>query len=243
MKIRLFTIPNFFTLGNLMCGCCAVLFMSALSPIYVFWLVIASAVFDFLDGFSARILHKPSEIGIELDSLADMVSFGLVPAAALMRMFSYPDINPAFGWPEWAYKAMCFIPLLITAFSALRLAKFNVDQTQHNEFCGLPTPANALFCTSFAAIAATKEMALPCEAVAAISIVCAILLITPVRMFSLKFHNLGWKGNEVRYIFIALAICTIILLAEYSVPAIIVLYIAVSLIRNAVNAGKARITE
>lgn len=231
MKIKLFTVPNLLTLGNLMCGCCAVLFLNVLRPTLAFWLVVLAALFDFLDGFSARLLKTPSVIGVELDSLADMVSFGLVPAAVLMRIYGYDATPEALGLPQWVYAAGLFAPLLITAFSALRLAKFNVDDTQHTEFCGLPTPANALFCTSLAAIVSTGEMALPKEAIIVISVVCAVLLISPVRMFSLKFSGFGWKGNEIRYVFLAAALCIIVACREYSVPAIIVLYIVISFVR------------
>lgn len=232
MKIRLFTIPNMLTLGNLMCGSCAVLFLGALRPTLAFWLVVLAAIFDFLDGLSARLLKMPSAIGIQLDSLADMVSFGLVPAAVMMRIYNYNAAPCWFEWPSWALTLGFVSPLLITAFSALRLAKFNVDDSQKTEFCGLPTPANALFCTSLAAIVSTGEIVLAKEAVVLISIVSAILLISPIRMFSLKFHGFGWRGNEVRYVFLLLAVATILLLREYSVPAIIVIYIAVSLIRS-----------
>ena len=232
MKIRLFTIPNMLTLGNLMCGSCAVLFLGTLRPTLAFWLVVLAAIFDFLDGLSARLLKMPSAIGIQLDSLADMVSFGLVPAAVMMRIYNYNAAPCWFEWPSWVLTLGFVSPLLITAFSALRLAKFNVDDSQKTEFCGLPTPANALFCTSLAAIVSTGEIVLAKEAVVLISIVSAILLISPIRMFSLKFHGFGWRGNEVRYIFLLLAVATILLLREYSVPAIIVIYIAVSLIRS-----------
>ena len=234
MKIKLFTIPNLLTLGNLMCGCCAVLFLGMLRPTLAFWLVVLAALFDFLDGFSARVLNKPSEIGVELDSLADMVSFGLVPAAVMMRIYSYPSTPFIFDWPSWLRTAGCFVPLLITAFSALRLAKFNVDDSQHSEFCGVPTPANALFCTSIAAIVSTGEVTLTGEVIVVLSLISALLLICPIRMFSLKFRSFGWKDNEVRFIFLGLALCTILVLRQYCVPAIIVLYIATSIVRNIV---------
>lgn len=234
MNIKLFTIPNLLTLGNLMCGSCAVLFLGTLRPTMAFWLVVMAAVFDFLDGFSARLLGKYSAIGIQLDSLADMVSFGLVPAAVLMRVYAYSSNTQWLDMPEWIYTAGYFAPLLITAFSALRLAKFNVDDSQHTEFCGLPTPANALFCTSLAAILSTGELVLAREAIALIAVAFAILLISPIRMFSLKFSKFGWKGNEIRYIFLALALCTVFVCREYSVPVIIILYIVTSIVRNIV---------
>ena len=232
MKIKLFTIPNLLTLGNLMCGSCAVLFLGILRPTLAFWLVVLAAVFDFLDGFSARLLKSPSAIGIQLDSLADMVSFGLVPAAVLIRIYGYSNAPFLCQWPVWVQFLGNLSPLLITAFSALRLAKFNVDDSQKTEFCGLPTPANALFCTSLAAIVASGEIVLAKEYIVLISIVCACLLISPIRMFSLKFHGFKWEGNEIRYTFLGFAALTIFILREYSVPAIIVLYIVMSVGRN-----------
>lgn len=237
MKIRLFTIPNQLTLGNLMCGSCAVLLLQEKGPLTAFWLVVAAAVFDFLDGFSARLLKMPSAIGIQLDSLADMVSFGFLPAIVMLYTYSHTTTT-WFGWSDGMIAAGYFIPLIITAFSALRLAKFNVDDTQHTEFCGLPTPANALFCTSLAAIISSENLMPAKEVVVLTSIVCAVLLIAPVRMFSLKFHGFGWSGNEIRYLFLLLAVATIILLGKYSVPAIIVMYIVISLVRNMVKWGR-----
>ena len=142
MKIRLFTIPNMLTLGNLICGSSAVVALLMHADFELaFWLVVASAVIDFFDGFAARLLKSVSAIGVELDSLADMVSFGLVPSVA---MFCLWDVAPSSDLPSW----MRYLTLTIVAFSALRLAKFNIDDTQTTEFCGLPTPANALFWSS-----------------------------------------------------------------------------------------------
>ena len=117
------------------------------------------------------------------------------------------------------------------AFAALRLAKFNVDDTQTTEFCGLPTPAGGLFCASLGMLWQMGRLPLTGEAVVAIAFVVALLLIAPIRMFSLKFHGFGWRGNELRYIFLATSAVLIIFLRAYSIPTIIVLYIVVSTIR------------
>ena len=230
MNIKLFTVPNLLTLGNLLCGSAAVVFLGVWGdPVIAFCLIAASAVFDFFDGFAARLLHTPPALGIELDSLADMVSFGLVPAAVLIHIYGSA---PQWGsYPDWAVSAGYFIPLIITAFSALRLAKFNIDDTQHTEFCGLPTPANALLCVALGALASRGMITLAREAIIAISVVCAYLLISRLRMFSLKFSGFGWKGNELRYCFLAAALCIIAVCRAYCVPAIIVLYIVISLVR------------
>ena len=217
------------TLLNLLCGAAAVIFLRWSNPVTTFWLVVAAAVFDFCDGFAARLLHSPSAIGIELDSLADMVSFGVVPAAVFVYLY---DISEAwFAWPSWVVAAGYGVPLLMTAFSALRLAKFNVDDTQHAEFCGLPTPANALLCTSLGMLVATGYLTLSRESIVLVSVVAAFLLISPVRMFSLKFAGFGWRGNGLRYVFLALSVCIVFAARAYSVTAIIVLYIVISFVR------------
>lgn len=237
MKIRLFTIPNFLTLGNLVCGASAAIAILTNGDFKLaFWLVVASAIFDFFDGFAARLLKSTSAIGVELDSLADMVSFGLVPAVAMFSWYNQaPQLSQlsdcVIGWGA-------YLTLIIVAFSALRLAKFNIDDTQHTEFCGLPTPANGLFCLSIAMLAVAGEFTLPKEVVVAIAVVMAFLLISPVRMFALKFKGFGWKGNELRYSFIALCVILITLFTKYAVPGIILLYIVISAVRHLVNLSK-----
>ena len=232
MKIRLFTIPNMLTLGNLICGSSAVVALLMHADFELaFWLVVASAVFDFFDGFAARLLKSVSAIGVELDSLADMVSFGLVPSVA---MFCLWDVAPSSDLPSW----MRYLTLTIVAFSALRLAKFNIDDTQTTEFCGLPTPANGLFCLSLAMLMAAGSISLPQWAILAISIGMAYMLISPIRMFALKFKGFGWQGNEIRYSFLALCVVLIAAFTRYAVPAIILLYIIISAIRWAINLNK-----
>lgn len=232
MKIRLFTIPNMLTLGNLICGSSAVVALLMHADFELaFWLVVASAVFDFFDGFAARLLKSVSAIGVELDSLADMVSFGLVPSVA---MFCLWDVAPSSDLPTW----MRYLTLTIVAFSALRLAKFNIDDTQTTEFCGLPTPANGLFCLSLAMLMAAGSISLPQWAILTISIGMAYMLISPIRMFALKFKGFGWQGNEIRYSFIAQCVVLIVAFTRYAVPAIILLYIIISAIRWTVNLNK-----
>ena len=237
MNIRLFTIPNLLTLGNLCCGASAtVALLVAGDYTLAFWLVVAAAVFDFFDGFTARLLGCSSPIGVELDSLADMVSFGLVPAVA---MFCLTGEAASLGWIPAEYwgvaQYLCFV---IVAFSALRLAKFNIDDTQHTEFCGLPTPANGLLCLSLAMLMSAGEIVLSKEVIVIISIVMAYLLISPVRMFALKFKGYGLRGNEVRYAFIVLSVVLIAAFTKYAVPSIIVIYILFSAVRWGVQCLK-----
>ena len=228
MQIKLFTIPNTITLANLLCGTGSIvasLFYGDMTAAFV--LIMAAAVFDFFDGFAARLLHRPSVLGVQLDSLADMVSFGTAPAAAFFVLYGH--LASASGAAaEGIAGALRFVPFIMTAFSALRLARFNVDDTQHEEFRGLTTTANAIFCGSFAMMCAVNGLRFRPEWIALLSFVMAYLLVSPVRMFSFKMTSFGWQGNRVRWSFAAFAAVSLLLLRTYSVPFIIVMYIAVS---------------
>ena len=228
MKIRFFTIPNLLTLSNLLCGTFAALSALVYDNLeWAFWFVVLAAVFDFFDGFAARLLHQSSPIGVQLDSLADMISFGFVPAAVVYTMTTR-SMGEGDTLLRYAFAFICFA---MTAFSALRLAKFNIDETQHEEFCGLPTPANALFFTSLGLISAHTGFDFGGPVLICIVPAMAWLLISPVRMFSLKFQGFGWRGNAIRYLFLALCVVTIVVLRLYSIPAIVILYILISAIR------------
>lgn len=229
MKIKLFTIPNLLTLSNLLCGSFAAVSALKFGNLeWAFWFMVIAAVFDFFDGFVARLLKCPSPIGVQLDSLADMISFGLVPAAIVYVMCtrSLPE-DSSFGL-FGVYTLICFA---LAAFSALRLAKFNIDETQHTEFCGLPTPACALFFASLGLIEARTGFGVAGYYVALFVPVACWLLISPIRMFALKFQGFGWRGNEIRYIFLALSVVLIAVLRLHSIPAVIILYILISSVR------------
>ena len=227
LKIRLFTVPNMLTLANLLAGSVAVIFTFVYHAYETaFWLIVAAAVFDFLDGFAARLLKQTSPLGVQLDSLADDVTFGLAPAIVMFDLYVHSsscyNLNAeVMGW-------MKYVVLIIAAFSVLRLAKFNIDTTQSAEFEGLPTPANALMLMSLAVLAETGRVVLYQEHILLISIAASLLLISPIRMFALKFKSFGIKGNELRYGFIVAAIVMIILMPAYALLAIIVLYIVIS---------------
>lgn len=237
MKIRLFTIPNMLTLGNLLCGSAAVVALLLHSDYELaFCLIIASAVCDFFDGFTARLLKSSSPLGVQLDSLADMVSFGLVPSMALFCV--YDALPQMLNIADNVAEMMRYLTFIIVAFSALRLAKFNIDDTQHAEFCGLPTPANGLFCLSIAMLAASGDLVLSREVLLVVAVIMAVLLISPIRMFALKFKGFGWKGNEIRYIFLLACVAIIAVLTRMAIPAIIGLYVAISTIRWSVNRKK-----
>lgn len=227
MKIRLFTLPNMLTLANLMAGVLAIVAtLTAHAYETALWLIIAAAVFDFFDGFVARLLNQQSPLGVQLDSLADDVTFGVAPAIVMYDLYLGAPSCSCLGG-EWM-DALRFVPLLIAAFSVLRLAKFNIDTTQSAEFEGLPTPANALMLVSLAVLADGGEVLLTRECIVAISVVASLLLISPIRMFALKFKGFGLRGNLLRYGFILAALLIIIFVPTYSVVAIIVLYIVIS---------------
>ena len=227
MKIKLFTIPNIITLANLLCGCCSIVASLVWGDLTLaFVLIMAAAVCDFMDGATARLLKAYSAIGVQLDSLSDMVSFGTAPSVALY-VLAGQGVS-ILGLGEMWVNVLCFVPFIMAAFSALRLAKFNIDDTQHEEFCGLPTPANAILCVSLAMLAARDGVTVAVEWVALVSVVLAMLLISPVRMFSFKFKSLALRENLVRYLFAAYALIVIFVLGIYALPLIIVTYIVVS---------------
>ncbi len=232
-KIRLFTIPNLVTLCNLLCGSmAAVMALTGSDLKLAFWLVVAAAVCDFLDGLTARLLNSYSGIGVELDSLADMVSFGFAPAAILYALYARSAFH--FTVSEWLQTAGVAVLFLVTAFSALRLAKFNVDDEQHTEFTGLPTPACALFFAALGWLTAETTLYLSREVLLALALSFALLLIAPIRMFSFKFTGFGWRGNGVRYLFLLVTAALLLTLGIGSLPLIILLYILLSALRHMV---------
>jgi len=219
-------IPNAITCLNLFCGCIACVmafdgnFLMAAVFIYI------AAVFDFLDGLAARTLHAYSDIGKQLDSLADVISFGLAPGVIMFCLlsmrFSFNNISFFFG------DYIPYIAFIIPVFSALRLAKFNVDERQTTSFIGLPTPANAIFWASFACFLPSHFLQHGISVILLI-LLFSYLLISELPMFSLKFNNLKWKDNVVRYIFILLTI-PILMFGLKFLYLVIVLYILMSVI-------------
>lgn len=214
------SIPNTITLLNLLSGCMAV--VSALNGDFsgAFWYVIASAIFDFLDGFAARLLKAHSVIGKELDSLADMVSFGVAPSAVLYGL--------GLGW----------FGFVVAAFSALRLARFNVDDRQTTEFIGLPTPANALFFVSVGYIIEANAVA-PLAIffstnwlLYALTAIFSLLLVCNLRMFSLKMKNYSLKNNLTIYTYLLLSLVALVVFQISALPFIIVTYILISLAKQ-----------
>ncbi len=225
-------IPNALTLGNLLCGCCGILLLQpslSLFPkvepgdIFLFqpgYFVLAACVFDFLDGLVARSLKVTSPIGKQLDSLADMVSFGLLPALTMAWMIN----------EQTHYDGLVYISFLLAIGAALRLARFNIDKTQKDSFRGLPTPALALFIAglSFAAAQGYNWILQP-YLLATLTVVLSWLMVSPLRLFALKFEHYRWRGNELRFTFLALAVLLTVGLQWSALSPIILLYLALSL--------------
>lgn len=219
-------IPNFLTCCNLFCGCLGVVFVingNLTAAAYFVW---AACAFDFFDGFAARVLGVSSPIGKELDSLADMVSFGLLPAMVMYRMLL----------ESTSHAYLPYFAFAIAVFSALRLATFNIDETQRDSFKGLPTPANALFITSLPMLTGNIALALfepwiLCVIVA----VSSYLLVSGIPLFALKFKTFAWRENKVRFTFLILSVLLLAALKIAAIPVIILLYIALSLGVQAVS--------
>lgn len=201
-------IPNTITCLNIASGCAAIICahngdsqmwgMAAYNWAYIF--IGIAAVMDFLDGFAARLLHAYSEMGKELDSLCDCVSFGVAPA-----MLVYATLAPQGGWLPW-------VAIVIPVAGALRLAKFNIDTRQTTSFIGLPIPANAIFWIGYTAYchAGFSNLTLPYVVIPVI-LIESWLMISPIKLFSLKFKTWGWKGNGFRWLLIATAIAAVII--------------------------------
>ena len=220
-------IPNSITCLNLLSGCFACIFAFQGQYDWVALCIGLSALFDFLDGMAARLLHAYSPLGKELDSLADLISFGLAPGLMVMHLMAY---NSTFhGMAEyqswWALSA-----LLIPVFSALRLAKFNIDTRQTTSFIGLPVPANALFWIGICQAGLHMESPVCGYAIVVLVIIFSLLLVSEIPMFSLKFKNLKWKENYLRYLIIAVAAICLISLGLAGLAATIGLYIVLSLL-------------
>lgn len=238
-------IPNLITAGNLVGGILAIIFTLKGRIEFAPWCIFASAILDFLDGFVARILKVQSELGKQLDSLADMVTFGVAPGIIGFYYLQQGrwELNSEDYW--LLYKAIPLVAFAIPIFALFRLAKFNLDTRQTDSFIGLPTPAMTLF---FAVIPllvqntmnypADWKIAILMNTVyntwvfIALIIIMSILMVVELPLFALKFKNFKWKGNELRFIFLTISAGLLATLFFWAIPIIIILYIILSLINN-----------
>jgi len=235
-------IPNLLTCGNIACGLAGIIVVMStpaetLGMPWLMYLIGGALVFDFLDGFAARLLKAYSPIGKELDSLADMVSFGVLPGLILFQLLN--SLLPSIGFDRGMLSLNGLLPyvsFLIPIFSAIRLAKFNIDTRQSDSFIGLPTPANTLFILGVAYSYTQKSSFLnPFINPISISIICFVLsylLIAEIPLIALKFKNTSWAANKFRYLLIISAITLFLILNFNAIPIIIILYIILSLVNR-----------
>jgi len=241
-------IPNFLTLCNVFCGSIAAVFAALNKLEYAAIFVFAGIFFDFFDGLAARWLDVKSEFGIQLDSLADMVTCGLAPGIVMFQLLNMsqtggwnmtldPDMINGSGegmFTSW----IPFLGFLIPMASAYRLAKFNIDEDQVDSFIGLPTPANALLILSFPLILlyqgndALNQIILNPWVLIISTLLSAYLLNSPIKLFALKFSNWSFKENSFRYIFILISAVLLLTLSFLAIPIIIAFYILGSLVSH-----------
>jgi CDP-diacylglycerol--serine O-phosphatidyltransferase len=219
-------IPNGFTLLNLLSGVIGIIWVLKGDILSGAYFILISAVLDFFDGFAARILKVPSEIGKQLDSLADLVSFGVLPGFILFKM---AEMQSGLEW-------LPYFTLIVPLLSAYRLAKFNLDTRQSDQFIGLPTPANALFISTLPYLAISVPQVgvwlnLPLILVI-VAWMMSILLILEIPLIALKFKNFSFKSNVFRYTLLGMGALLISFLGLAGIPWVILAYIGLSLIEN-----------
>ncbi len=225
-------IPNAITCANLFSGCIGVVFAFKGDLQTAAYFVLLSGIFDFFDGMVARLLNVKSAIGKELDSLADMVSFGFLPGVVMFQLLKVSDFSSPY---------LPYLGFIITVFSALRLAKFNIDERQTEEFIGLNTPMNTLFIVSLPFIALDYPTVIGSSILLiAITAITSFLLVSEIKIFSLKLSNMTWAKNKFKFIFLILSALLIVFLKFAAIPFVLVLYIALSVLhfRGITNKAK-----
>ena len=234
LKIKMLkSLPNIITLVNLFCGCCALLSVLNEQFISAFILLIVAGIADYTDGLVARKLKINSPLGKELDSLADMVSFGVVPGAILYVLLATSfeaSIKSDIVW-------LATPGFFVTLFACLRLAKFNLDTRQSENFIGLNTPAATIFVTGLMLVCETNQLGLKAFILEpwllySVTAVLSFLLVAEIPMISFKFKGLQWRGNEPRIIFLVLGILLLIFLKELTLILFILIYILYSITQH-----------
>lgn len=226
-------IPNFITLLNLFCGCIAVVFVAEGDFEKAFYFVCLGIFLDFFDGFFARLFKVSSPLGLQLDSLADMVTSGVVPGYVMFKMIQTSSVYMNEGW----FQFFPYLGFIITLGSCYRLANFNIDTRQTDSFIGLPTPANALFIISlplvkFSDSLVVFEILSNHWILLIISLFSAYILNAEIPLFSLKIKDFNLKKNALQIVFLALSVFLLIILEYSSIPLIIITYVLLSVINN-----------
>lgn len=224
-------IPNTITCGNLVSGCLSILFLTSGMPVKAAIMIFVAGLFDFFDGFAARLLHAHSPIGADLDSLSDVVSFGVAPGFIMCWLMSRAQ------HPEITLLGLDLLPclaFLLPVFSAIRLAKFNIDDTQKTSFRGIPAPGMAIFIASLplalSQIGHLTDGALGYWACLGITLVFSFMMVSRLRFFSFKMKSAKWKGNEVRWIFLIIAVIGFVAFRFAALPFVLLLYVLLSVL-------------
>lgn len=225
-------IPNFITLVNLFCGCIAIVYIAKLEYEIAFYFVCLGIFFDFFDGFFARLFKVAGPLGLQLDSLADMVTSGLAPGFVMYFLLSNSQHEISFS------PYLPFLGFIITLGSCYRLANFNIDIRQTNSFIGLPTPANTLFIMSLPLVVLYSDSLIALEILTnqgillLITLFSAYILNAEIPLFSLKIKKFNLKDNALQIIFLLFALVLLVLLQYLAIPLIILSYVILSVISN-----------
>ena len=231
-------IPNIITLLNLLSGCFALIFAFHQDFKFAFFFVCLGIFLDFFDGFFARLFKVSSPLGLQLDSLADMVTSGVVPGVVMYQLLNRALDYPSFGWPTLLFP---FLGFIITLGSCYRLANFNVDTRQTDSFIGLPTPANALVILSLPLILADNQFEFITNALSneyvllAISLLSAYILNAEIPLFSLKIKSSNLAKNKLQIFFLTVSLLLLIFFKALGIPLLILFYIILSLLTNKRN--------
>ena len=222
-------VPNTITLLNLFCGCIAMVFASNKEFEMAFYLVSLGIFLDFFDGFFARLFQVSSPLGLQLDSLADMVTSGVVPGMVMYQM-----MGSASGYPkvDWSVEPFPFLGFLIALGSCYRLANFNIDTRQSDQFIGVPTPANGLLIASLPLILHFQPEFSPYilhfQGLLIYAVVMSYLLVCELPLLAFKFKTWDWKSNQVKFIFLIFCIAALVMLKFAAIPVLVIAYILLS---------------
>ncbi len=223
-------IPNAITCGNLVSGCMSILFLSMDMPVKAAIMIFVAGLFDFLDGFTARLLHAHSPIGADLDSLSDVVSFGVAPGFIMYWLMSRAVDFPTVAL--FGVKLLPCLAFLLPVFSAIRLAKFNIDDTQTTTFRGIPAPGMAIFIASLplmlGQVGHLIDGSLGYWACLGITIIFSFMMVSRLRFFSFKMKSVKWKGNEVKWIFLIIAVVGFAVFRFLALPFVMMVYVLLS---------------
>jgi len=238
-------LPSFITSLGLIAGCISIVISISYKDLTLAgYFILVAALFDFADGFAARMLNRITDFGKQLDSLSDVISFGVAPAMILFRLMelsyvkSAPDASFDYMHPAPLQAVIMYSTFLVAVFSALRLARFNLDPDQTKSFRGLAVPANAILIAGLG-FAAESDTSLPGSGIIlsqgfllAVTVISCYLLVSNIRMFSLKFTTYGVRENFIRYLFLLLAVLLLIVVKWPGLTLVIILYIVLSMVNN-----------